>query len=124
MMNDFMKGLREQAVEKEKGRKNGGPRSKKEFLREKEKAKIDEVAEFLNTSPELVENCCGYTCPDCQMFLDKALALEKLGHDSHLFLNPTQEEVYAEAKKLFNEDREEYSRRRNELMNAMRQQPA
>jgi hypothetical protein len=54
------------------------------------------------------------------MFLDKAIALEELGYTHHLFMNPTQEDMFAEVRKIFRKNHQEYNRRRQEFMERMR----
>lgn len=119
-MADFMKQLRDQALEKEKNRK----KAQSEFIEadsnNSEAVKSRELAEFLGVTPVIADACCGYICPDCDLFLDKAVALEQLGYPHHLFINPTQEEVYKEALELFENDRNEYDRRKQELIRGMR----
>lgn len=119
-MSDFMKRLRDSALENQKRREEARETTDHEALLDAEREKNRQAAEFLGMDENVVANCCGSICPHCEMFLDKAIALEELGHSHHLFMNPSQEEVFNEALRIYREDRHEYERRRGELMDRMR----
>jgi len=119
-MGDFMKELRDQALEKEKNRKKADIESFKASSKSSEAVKSSKLAEFLGVTPEIADACCGSICPHCDLFLDKAIALVQLGYPHHLFMNPTQEEVYKEALELFEKDRKEYEQQKEVLIQRMR----
>lgn len=119
-MSDFMKELRERALEKEKNRKKAQSESLTEGRDDGQALKSRKLAEFLGVTPEIADACCGSICPHCDLFLDKAIALERLGYSHHLFMNPTQEQVYKEALKLFTQDRNEYDLRKKEFVRRMK----
>lgn len=119
-MNDFLKQMREQALADEHHRHEQPHLTEEERLRAEMLRVAMEVARYLGWTREMVENCCGSVCPQCELFLDKALALMELGHPHHLFLNPMQEEVLREAQELFRRDRKEYEMRKQDLMDRMK----
>ncbi|VAX16958.1 hypothetical protein MNBD_NITROSPINAE04-1206 [hydrothermal vent metagenome] len=123
-MGDFMKQLRDQALEKEKDRKKADSESLEDDRNNSDAVKSRELADFLGVTPEVADACCGSICPHCDLFLDKAIALEQLGYPHHLFMNPTQEEVYKEAKEIFEKDRKEYDTQKKELIERMKGQGA
>ncbi len=123
-MGDFMKQLRDQALEKEKNREKTRSESLADNGNSSDAVKSRELADFLGVTPEVADACCGSICPHCDLFLDKAIALEQLGYPHHLFMNPTQEEVYKKAKELFEKDRKEYEQLKPGLIEKMRGQGA
>lgn len=119
-MSDLIKRLRESALERQKERERAKEAFDHEAFIDGERDRNRQAAKYLGMDENVVTNCCGSICPHCEMFLDKAIALEELGHSHHLFMNPSQEEVFNEALRIYREDRREYERRRMELMDRMR----
>jgi len=119
-MTDYLKRLREEALAKERDRKTARREASRRRLDHQNEETVRQVARFLEVAPEMVDSCCGSICPDCDMFLDKAIALVELGHPPHLFMNPTQEDLFGEAVGIFRDDRKEYEARKRELMDRMR----
>ncbi len=74
----------------------------------------------MGVSIDEVADCCGNICPHCEIFLDKAIALEELGYQHHLFMNPTQEEMFREALEIYRNDHKEFNLRKLQLMDRMR----
>ena len=118
-MKDYMARLREEAQRREQERKKAQALQSSAKPDEEQNADID-VAKYLGVSEEEVSVCCGSTCPHCDMFLDKAIALVELGSPHHLFMNPSQEEIFKEALEIYRQDRTEYAFLRQELMDRMR----
>ena len=119
-MTDFMKRLREQAAVMASKRAGEAHEPKRKKLAEEEAEINAKVADFLGASPEETAHCCGSICPHCDIFLDKAIALVELGYPSHLFMNPSQEELFEEALRLYRSDLGKYQVNKRELMDRMR----
>ena len=117
-MNDIFSRIREAAEKKAKERTEN--QAKKDPSADDETLISQEVADYLGVSKEEVENCCGNICPHCDIFLAKAIALEELGYKHHLFMNPSQEEMFKEALSIYRKDIKEYKNREHELMDKMR----
>lgn len=118
-MSDIFSRMREEAEKKAQKRNEND--NKKQTTNGDDETRISaEVAEFLGISKEEVEDCCGNTCPHCDIFLSKAIALEELGYEHHLFLNPTQQEMFKDALAIYRRDIKEYERKEQELMDEMR----
>ncbi len=119
-MTDFLSRLREEAAEKARKREEESrPKGKTGIVPQEEK-KILKVAKYLGISKEEVGACCGSICPHCNIFLDKAIALEELGYPNHLYMNPTQEQIFKEALEIYRDDRKDYEARKTELIERMR----
>jgi len=110
--------IRREAAEKEQARNKSADGSENPM--EAESHLQRQVAEKIGRSQEEVAYCCGSTCPSCDVFLDKAMALEELGHKHHLFLNPVQWEIFEKALALYRTDRAEYERQKPEIITALR----
>lgn len=119
-MTDFLSRLREEAAEKAKKREEENRVEDKTGIVSEENKKIAEVAEYLGMSKDEVEVCCGSICPHCDTFLDKAIALEELGYQNHLYMNPTQQEQFKEALQIYRNDPKDYEARKTELIERMR----
>lgn len=118
-MSDIFKKLRDEAAQKAERRA---------AERSPDPARVDpendpvmaEVADLTGLPVWEVAYCCGAICPHCETFLDKAIALVDMGHPHHLFMNPVQQERFAEALALYRRDRKEYDLRKPELIASMR----
>ena len=115
-MTDHFARLRQQALEKETERKRKSAHAPSNDASQLDK----QVAAFTGIEDEVVASCCGSICSNCDVFLDKAIALEELGHPHHLFMNRGQEEKFGKALALFREEKEEYQKRRQEIIDSMR----
>lgn len=120
LMKDIFKGLREQARNLEKTRREKERATRESELADKLEDANRRVAEFLGVTAEEVESCCGSICPNCDMFLDKAIALVELGYPPHLFMNPVQTEMFEDALRIYRDDPKDYQARKKELMDRMR----
>ncbi|VAX18044.1 hypothetical protein MNBD_NITROSPINAE01-1091 [hydrothermal vent metagenome] len=118
-MNDIFSRMRDEANKKARERTEN--QEKNENPQPETEAQVSqEVADYLGVSKEEIDNCCGNTCPHCDIFLSKAIALEELGHKHHLFMNPSQEEMFKDAQAIYRKDIKEYEKREQELMDRMR----
>jgi hypothetical protein len=120
MTNLFSK-LREQALSDEKQRRENSDEIRKKSGERAEDRVFEAVAELIERDVEEVAACCGSICPKCDMFLDKAVALRALDNPHHLFMNPTQNEIFEKALNMFLEDKKEYQANRLELMERLRE---
>lgn len=118
-MSDFLSRLRKKA-ELQSAEREKALREKKEKSDSEETMIAIEVADYLGVTTDEIVACCGSICPHCDTFLDKAIALEELGYKNHLFMNPVQEEFFMEALEIYRNDRKEYARLKDELINRMR----
>jgi len=115
-VKDHMARLRQEALARQKAREADGPKPKAAPGEDTDK----QVADYLGVGEAQVSACCGSICSHCEMFLDKAIALVELGRPHHLFMNPSQERMFAEALSIYRNNREEYEKRKTELMDRMR----
>ena len=122
-MNDIFKKMRDQAALQAKERA-----SRKREADDSRNRKVDlddeaihrKVADFTGIDYDEIEFCCGNCCPDCESFLDKAIALVELGFKHHLFLNPVQQEVFDEALALFQTARTDYDAKKQSFIDRLR----
>lgn len=119
-MKDLFSRLRVEAAEKARKREEVNRLKGKTGAVPREEKKIAEVARYLGISKEEVGACCGSICPHCNVFLDKAIALEELGYQNHLYMNPSQEQNFKDALTIYRDDRKEYEARKTELIERMR----